>query len=222
LKGRYRTVSVAGISMGATLALGLAGERSGDIAALAMLSTTLFYDGWNVSPFRFLLPVAYHTPLGVFYRKHRETTPFGLKNPRLRLWVEQGMKAQGVSSVGAAAIPTRGLYQAERLIRHVKGVLPRIQTPTLLIHATEDDVSSVRSPDYVEQHLGTRQVQQVRLSNSYHMITVDNERETVAQRSISFFRETVFQKIMETSRALPARLRDGQSLPLEPYTKTTA
>ena len=200
LKTRYRSVSVTGLCMGATLALGLAGERGDEIAALSLLSTTLFYDGWNVSPFRFLLPIAYHTPLGIFYRKHRERPPYGLKNLRLRHWIEQGMKERDVSSVGAASIPTRGLYQAERLISHVKGILPKIGAPTLLIHATEDDVSSVRSPDFVEKHIGASHVEQLRLDNSYHMITVDNEKEIVAQRSISFFRDALRRQSMETNR----------------------
>jgi carboxylesterase len=189
LKLHYRNVSLCGLCIGADLCLSLAAERDNEVAAQALLSTILFYDGWNISPFRALLPLAYHSPLRRFYPRYRERSPYGLKNERLRKWVEQEMKQQSQSSVGAAAIPTTALYQAELLIGHVKRLLPRVTAPTLLIHAKDDDVASVRSPDYVAARINARVVRQCRLADSYHMVTVDNEKEVVARRTIGFFRE---------------------------------
>ena len=191
LKARYRTVSICGLCIGADLCLSLAAERGSEIAAQALLSTTLFYDGWNISPLRVLLPLAYYTPLRIFYPMHRERPPYGLKNKRLRQWVEQEMKQQSLSSVGAASIPTEAIFQAERLIKHVKRRLPKVTAPTLLIHAEEDDVASTRSPDYVASHISAAHVRQCRLSDSYHMVTVDNEKDVVARSTIGFFREVL-------------------------------
>ena len=190
LLARHEQVAICGLCIGATLALSLAAKRPQDITALSLLSTTLFYDGWTISPFRFLLPLAYHTPLRVFYPLHRERPPFGLKNERLRAWIAQEIKLQSVSSVGAAAIPILFIHQAERLIRHVKRALPQVIAPTLLIHATEDDVASTRSPDLVDARIGTRRVKQLRLAHSYHMVTMDNEKDLVAKKTAGFLRET--------------------------------
>lgn len=55
-----------------------------------------------------------------------------------------------------------------------------------MIHAEEDDVASMRNPRYVMAHLGSRHKELVTLHNSYHMITVDNEREHVASETIRF------------------------------------
>ena len=65
------------------LALSLAAEKGRDIAALSLLSTTLFYDGWSVPWYRFLLPLGYYTPLRHLYAYH-EREPYGLKNEAMR------------------------------------------------------------------------------------------------------------------------------------------
>lgn len=90
LKLQYHTVSVRRLCIGAVLALAQAGTRSDDIAALPLLSTTLACDGWSIPRYRFLLPLVYHTPFRRSYG-YRERYPYGLKNARLRRWVEEQM-----------------------------------------------------------------------------------------------------------------------------------
>jgi carboxylesterase len=68
----------------------------------------------------------------------------------------------------------------------VKRKLPQVIAPTLLIHATEDDVSTLRSADFVADNIGSDDVHKIVLHNSYHMITLDNERELVADETIAF------------------------------------
>jgi carboxylesterase len=51
-------VHLCGISLGATLALAVAAAARDRVHSLSLISTTLFYDGWNVSRWRFLLPLA--------------------------------------------------------------------------------------------------------------------------------------------------------------------
>src|SRR5436305_198857 len=52
LKKRHRTVCVGGLCIGAVLALSLAAENSRGIAALSLMSVTLFYDGWSIPWYR--------------------------------------------------------------------------------------------------------------------------------------------------------------------------
>ncbi len=187
LKSRHATVSVGGLCIGAVLALRLATDVGETIAALSLLSTTLFFDGWAVPWYQFLLPLGYHTPLRHLYAYH-EREPYGLKNEQLRRWVAREMRLKRVSCVGAASLTLDGLYQARRLIADVKRRLPTIKTPTLIIHAIEDDMASVRSADYVEAKIGSSQVRKILLHDSYHIITLDNEKETVLCETGRFFR----------------------------------
>ena len=156
LASRHARVSIGGLCVGANIAIEIAAQR-GAVSSLVLISTTLFYDGWNVSRLRLLLPLGYYTPLRRWYRV-RETDPYGLKNMRLRGWVARQMSRAGGSIGGAASLPLTAIYQAERLIRVVKRSLRAVSVPTLVMHAREDDVSSLRSADLVCSRIRSREV----------------------------------------------------------------
>lgn len=185
LLARHERVAVAGLCLGAVLGLALAQRCA--LNALVLISPTLFFDGWNVSPWRRLLPLAYLPGL-----RHRmsfvERAPYGIKNARLQEWIGQAMASDGLCAVGAARLPASGLYQAERLIRQVKPGLPHVQAPTLVMHATEDDVASPRSAHLLQARLG-REPEMAWYHDSYHMLTLDNERTAVCDRAMRFVRE---------------------------------
>ncbi|HCI53484.1 MAG TPA: alpha/beta hydrolase [Gallionella sp.] len=187
LKQTHSSVSLGGLCIGAVLALSVAADSGSDIAALSLLSTTLYYDGWSIPWYRFVLPIGYYTPFRYFY-SYSGRPPFGIKNEQLRKWVirEMNHKESSIAAVSNLCLPA--IHEAELLIKAVKARLPAIQTPTLVIHATEDDVCSPRSAEYVMQHIGSTKRECVMLGNSYHMITVDNDREQVATETIRFFK----------------------------------
>lgn len=177
LAAEHGRVAVGGLCMGAVLALALAARRPA--AALVLISTTLHFDGWNVSPWRRLLPLAYLP--GLRRRmSFKETAPFGLKNERLRAWVEQAMASDHVSAVGAARLSAASLYEASRLIRHVRGRLSGLAAPAVVLHASEDDVAGPRSVRELQSRLGLPPEVHW-FHDSYHMLTLDNERVAVAR-----------------------------------------
>jgi carboxylesterase len=188
LKKTHDSVSVAGLCIGAVLALRLAIERGDQVAALSLLSTTLFYDGWSLPKYTFLLPLAYYTPARYLY-SYRERSPFGLKNTNLRTWIEREMKVKNSSAAGASHLSAEGIFQAHRLIKVVKRDLAKVQSPTLIIHAEEDDVASTRSANFVEARISSKVKKKIILQDSYHIITLDNEKERVAADVIDFFQQ---------------------------------
>lgn len=190
LKRSHKTVSVAGLCIGAVLALRLAMERGDEIAALSLLSTTLAYDGWSLPWYRFLLPLAYYTPARYLYAYH-ERHPYGLKNENLQRWIAREMKVSGSSAAGASRLSAEGIFQAHRLIKEVRRGLGQVRTPALIIHAEEDDVSSTASADFVDSHIGSTSKRKLILHDSYHIITLDNEKEHVADATLAFFDASV-------------------------------
>ena len=188
LKRKYKTVCIGGLCVGAVLALSVAVEAGAEISGLSLLSTTLFYDGWSIPWYRFMLPLGYYTPLRYKYA-YREREPFGLKNERLRQWVAREMSHKASSIAGASNLTLPAIHEGELIIKSVKRSLPDVTTPVLVIHAMEDDVSTPRSADFVVDRIGSDKVHKILLHDSYHMITMDNERERVADETIKFFND---------------------------------
>ncbi len=180
--------TVGGLCIGADLALQLA-RRDGDlVTGLLLISTTLFYDGWNLPWFRRLLPLlplAHPTPLRHWYRL-REKEPYGVKNPRIREWIARQMESTGNSSAGARDLPLSAIYEAYRMMRRIRASLPEIRQPALILHAAEDEMASLRTPDLLASRLGSRVIEKIIFTNSYHMLTLDNDREDVARACVEF------------------------------------
>ena len=186
LQQQHKSVAVGGLSIGATLSLSIAAELGDEIAALALLSTTLWYDGWAMPWYRSLRYLGYIWPLR-YLCTFRESEPFGLKNPFLRKWIAREMGHKDATMIGASRLYLPAIQEAERLIASIKKSLPRITAPAIIIHAEEDEVASPRSAHHIAKNIGSKVVETVMLHNSYHMITIDNDREQVASDTIRFF-----------------------------------
>ena len=190
LKRHHETVSITGLCIGAVLALRLASERPNEVAALSLLATTLAYDGWSIPKYRFLLPLAYYTPVRYLY-SYKERYPFGIKNANLRKWIAREMEVHTSSAAGASKLSAEGIFQAHRLIKQVKKNLQQVVCPALIIHAEEDDVATPKSADLVESSISSVIKKKIILHDSYHIITLDNEKERVASETVRFFDKAV-------------------------------
>jgi len=186
LKKQHTTVAVGGLCIGATLSMSIAAELGDEVAGLTLLATTLWYDGWSIPWYRFLRYIGYYSPFRYVY-SYREREPFGLKNVQLRKWIAREMSHKDSTIVGASRLNLPAIQEAERMIQSVKASLPKITAPAIIIHAEEDDVASPRNARYVAEHIGSALVETVMLHNSYHMITVDNDRDQVAKETVRFF-----------------------------------
>jgi carboxylesterase len=190
MKEKYETVSLCGLCIGAVLALNLAAKRKAEVASLSLFSTSLHFDGWNIPWYRFLLKIGYYTPFLYLY-SYKESEPYGIKNEQLRSWISREMGEKSTFASLTAKIPMTRLFQAEKLIRETKRILPEISTPTLIIHSLEDDTSSIRSANHIEHHIGSKKVRKVFLDDCYHNITMDNQKGIVAEEAVRFIKEAV-------------------------------
>ncbi|HXX53976.1 MAG TPA: alpha/beta fold hydrolase [Thermodesulfovibrionales bacterium] len=186
LKREHETVSVAGLCMGALLALYLTYKEQYKVSSLAVLSTTFFYDGWSLPWYRFLLPLSYHPLIRYLHSySYEEREPYGIKNER---WREQKKKLLKDNSVAYSHFPSQSMHELFKLIKTVKNIIHGVTVPTLILHALEDDLASIRNADFVERNIGSATVRKVLLKDTYHMLTLDNQKDCVADESISFFR----------------------------------
>jgi len=182
LRQRVRKLFIGGLSMGAIVSLHLASRRPGEVDGLLLYGPTLKYDGWTIPWYSFLLKLLISTPIGkryVFMEKH----PYGIKDDRLRARVVKNMLSGNSADAGLAGLPSFCLKEMWRLSDVVEADLPKVVAPSLILHARNDDVASLKNPLKILAGIAGP-AELVLLNDSYHMITVDRERELVVERSI--------------------------------------
>jgi len=121
-------------------------------------------------------------------RKFHECFPYGIKDERIRHRIAGSMLNGDSAAAGLPGNPWPSLAEFYRLSFRVRQQLHGIRTPCLVMHAVDDDVASLKNVRMIVR--GVRgPVETVLLENSYHMITVDQERDQVIERSARFFSE---------------------------------
>lgn len=179
---------VAGLSMGAILALKLAAERPEWVRGVGVYGATFRYDGWAIPWYgrlSFMLPLLHRFGIG----KHRmvhESEPYGLRDERLRAQISGLMLGGDSAAAGLPGNPWPSLAEMHNMAAVVRGELPKVSAPCLVAHATEDDVASLENAHLVARSV-SGPVEMLLLEDSYHMITIDRERRVLIDRSAEFF-----------------------------------
>ncbi|MFA5271760.1 MAG: alpha/beta fold hydrolase [Candidatus Omnitrophota bacterium] len=193
LKKKCGKVFVGGLSMGALVSMHLAYKYPSDVSGIIALAPTLLYDGWAVHKGQMLLPLAWHIPYFRYRIDIHENPPYGLKDENLRsvihAFYSNAPKADSSDKVvmfGSPFFPLASLYQHHQFSKVVKKEMPRIKTPILIMHAKEDDMTSIKNARYCFNRIGSLDKSLIVLEDSYHMITIDKEREKVALEAIKF------------------------------------
>lgn len=185
--GTVDVVFTGGLSAGAVLSLKMAQLYPERIRGQALYSTTFKWDGWSIPKLSFLLPLVLRLPY--FGKRYffEEEFPYGIKNEKLRKRVYDMMHSGDPAQAGFPGIPGFSLREMWRLADDVKRDLKSIKTPTLLMHAKDDDQTSAKSNAmYVQERLGGTSTVTL-LDDSYHIITIDQEKHKVVRETTQYF-----------------------------------
>jgi carboxylesterase len=183
-------VFVAGLSMGALLALLLAADKGQRVSGVILLSATFFYDGWNMPwlKHKLLLPIVLHTPLK-YFMQWEETSPYGIKCERTRAMVAAVLSnkdAKAADKVGYFKTPATVILESMRLISAAKHSLGNVLSPTLIVHSTEDDMASLKNAYYVQDNIAASHVETFFVDDTYHVLTLDKRKDDIARRVAEF------------------------------------
>ena len=184
LREQCETVIVGGLSMGAVLALHHAAQHPRDIMGLALYAPSLWLDGWGIpwyTPLFDLITQKWLADYVVFAERH----PWGVKDPRIRALVEQAISSSDSSRAGIAAVPGSLMLEMRWLVQRVKREIGSVRQPSLIVHPRQDDRASLRNLEHLQNNLGgvTRTLV---LDDSYHIITLDRQRQLVLDRTLEF------------------------------------
>lgn len=165
-------IFVAGLSLGALLTLKLAIEFPQSLSGLACLATPLYLKPWV----RRLLPVVWHTPIRRVWRIQKK---FG---------VDIKDQAAKENFWNYDAMPISCIVSLMHLQAAVREQLARIQTPLLLVHSRHDSTAPFDSMGIVAKEVSSTITETVVLENSYHVITLDYDKDLLNQKVCAFFR----------------------------------
>lgn len=177
-------IIVGGLSMGAILALRIAAENRNTVDGTVLYAPTLWLDGWAVPWYAGFFNSVFQKSVANRIQ-FSERAPYGIKDTRLRMMIAEALHSGDPSKAGFFSIPGGPMLELRWLVNDVRRRLSKITRPTLVIHPRDDDRASLRNATYLEKHLGGR-VHTVVLDDSYHIITLDKQRDLVLARTKSF------------------------------------
>jgi carboxylesterase len=131
------------------------------------------------------------------YFAFAERDPWGIKDQRLRALVEQAIRSGDSSRAGIAALPGSLMLELRWLVKRVKQEVATVAQPTLIVHPREDDRASLRNLHYLQSCL-RGPTETVVLHDSYHIVTLDRQRQVVVARTVEFaarLQQAVFQRL---------------------------
>ena len=155
---------VIGLSLGGALALHLAARRH--FAGVVALAPALKIPNWKVALARLLAPL--------------KTTRLKKAGPDVR------DPAGKLLLDSYSSYPIAALQQVFRLQRFVRAELADIQLPLLVIHSKQDHTVPFGNVDYLLKQVRSQAVEVLALEESYHVLTVDVERDLVFARVAAF------------------------------------
>ena len=83
---------------------------------------------------------------------------------------------------------TRGAYEMVKLLNVVQKALDKVQEPLLILKSKEDHVVPMENVDYTLKHVKSQDIKVVYLENSYHVATMDYDKDLINQYTEEFIK----------------------------------
>ncbi len=163
VRARCASTFVMGLSMGGTLTIRLAEERSNDLAGIVLVNPSLFTTRKDAK----LLPLL---------RRFVPSLP-----P-----IASDIKKPGVVEPAYQKLPLGAAYQLAVLWKLANADLARITTPMLVLTSRHDHVVEPANSDRLIAGAGSTDKCHIWLEDSFHVATLDNDLPRIVEESLSF------------------------------------
>jgi carboxylesterase len=83
-------------------------------------------------------------------------------------------------------VPVPAAAQLYELTNKVKKDIPKITAPILIFKSREDHLVKAENAPYLLEHVSSKDKELVWLENSYHVATIDNDKDEIIRRCVEF------------------------------------
>jgi carboxylesterase len=168
LKQHCKTIFVMGQSMGGTLALWLT-EKHQDLEGIILINPAL------------TIPTYEDLKGEIGPRFLDEGTP--------------DIKAKGVHETTYSKVPIKAIHELQALMEETPQKLPAINCPVLCMKSKVDHVVPPENTDYIIEHIRSEKKQSIVLKNSYHVASMDNDKDQIVNNCHDFIQRHVGFKV---------------------------
>ncbi|MFC7365079.1 MULTISPECIES: alpha/beta hydrolase [Bhargavaea] len=162
LSERCDTIYMAGLSMGGTLTLYMA-ERHPDIKAIALINAAIdmpaLQEVGDPEEVRFLDAIG------------------------------SDIKKPGVTELAYVKTPVRSVKEILALMEEVRANLSEVKCPAIILVSDEDHVVPPGNSVIISDEMSSEEKETVRLEDSYHVATLDNDQDQIIENILRFFKK---------------------------------
>ena len=162
LQKRASKIFICGLSLGGGLSLFLANNHP-EISGLILINNICVF----TNPKYWFVPLLHHIIPAV------PAVASDIKDPNEK-------------EIAYDRTPTKAVYEMLKMLKIIRKSLPNIKQPTLIFKSKEDHVIPQKSAIFTLNNIGSKDKNLIWLNNSYHVATLDFDKELVASKSIEF------------------------------------
>jgi carboxylesterase len=163
LKERCDTFFVTGLSMGGTLTLYMAGQYPELFKGIIPINAAIFVNNPDMASLAYMVDA----PPEVY-------------------GVGGDIKAPGVVEFAYPVTPVPTIKELLALMKVTDEMLPRVTCPALIVTSREDHVVPQANAEYILGRIASQEKRILWLENSYHVATLDNDKDVILQESVAF------------------------------------
>jgi carboxylesterase len=166
LRRRCDKIFCAGLGMGGTLSLYLAAMYPETVAGVVAINGVVFLNNADFARLAFMAGAP-------------DTVPSCCSD----------IKRGGSKEIAYAVVAVPAIRQLYALLGVVRDLLPRVTCPAQLFQSRQDHVIPAGNGPYILEHIRAQTKELIWLDDSYHVATLDNDAERIAQMTLAFIRK---------------------------------
>jgi carboxylesterase len=156
-------IFMTGLSMGGTLTLYMAAKHANFILGVIPINGVVHMDNPDMA--------------GIAFDRAMPATVSGIGSD---------VKDPSAKELAYAEVPVSVVQQVYSLAAVTRDLLSKIQCPVMVMQSREDHVVKPANGPLIVSAVGSKSVELLWLEDSYHVATIDNDKQLIAQRAIAF------------------------------------